>query len=39
MELNDFRSDDSTEQTSTEDERRLVNGNKNTFNTFVDHMR
>jgi hypothetical protein len=38
MELNDLRSEDSIEN-SNEDERRIVNGNKNTFGTFFEQMR
>ncbi|CAF1473219.1 unnamed protein product [Rotaria sp. Silwood1] len=38
MELNDLRSEDSTEN-SNDDERRIVNGGKNTFGTFFEQMR
>jgi hypothetical protein len=38
MELNDLRSEDSIEN-SNDDERRIVNGNKNTFGTFFEQMR
>ena len=38
MELNDLRSEDAGE-TNPEDERRVVNGNKNTFGTFFEQMR
>ena len=38
MELNDLRSEESIEN-STEEERRIVNGNKNTFATFFEQMR
>ncbi len=38
MELNDLRSEDSVEN-SNEDERRIANGNKNTFGTFFEQMR
>lgn len=38
MELNDLRSEDAGE-TNTEEERRVVNGNKNTFGTFFEQMR
>jgi hypothetical protein len=36
--LNDLRSEDGSE-TNPEDERRIVNGNKNTFGTFFEQMR
>lgn len=38
MELNDLRSEDGSE-TNAEDERRIVNGNKNTFGTFFEQMK
>lgn len=38
MDLNDIRSEDSVEN-SNEDERRLTNGNKNTFATYFEQMR
>ncbi len=38
MDLNDIRSEDSVE-TSNEDERRIMNGGKNTFGTFFEQMR
>jgi hypothetical protein len=38
MELNDLRSEESLE-TPTDDERRIVNGGKNTFGTFFEQMR
>ncbi|CAF1168579.1 unnamed protein product [Adineta steineri] len=38
MELNDLRSEDSID-TPTDDERRIVNGGKNTFGAFFEQMR
>jgi len=38
MDLNDLHSEDSIEN-SNDDERRIVNGNKNTFGTFFEQMR